>query len=212
MRILAHRGIWNNTLEQNSMIAFERSFKFGVGIETDLRDFDGEVYISHDPPNGTELHLTQFLELYKSRGDGLPLALNIKSDGLQKILSDNLKKYSVDNYFLFDMSVPDAVGYVKRGLKIFSRQSEFEKEPSLYDEALGVWIDAFNSDWWTISTLVEHLRRNKTVCVVSPELHKRDIGNSWEVLKSAELLPFGERLMICTDLVEEAQEFFNGYY
>ena len=38
MRILAHRGFWNSKEERNSIVAFEKAFQNGFGIETDIRD------------------------------------------------------------------------------------------------------------------------------------------------------------------------------
>jgi glycerophosphoryl diester phosphodiesterase len=49
-RILAHRGYWLEPGEKNSLSAFRRAFEGGFGIETDIRDLDGELVVSHDPP------------------------------------------------------------------------------------------------------------------------------------------------------------------
>ena len=46
------------------------------------------------------------------------LALNIKSDGISEILKKTLKKYSIKNYFVFDMSVPELIQYKKK-IKFF---------------------------------------------------------------------------------------------
>lgn len=48
MIVLSHRGYWKNSLEKNKFVAFERSFSMGFGTETDIRDFNGELVISHD--------------------------------------------------------------------------------------------------------------------------------------------------------------------
>lgn len=41
MKLLAHRGFWQEKEEQNSLIALQKSFEMGLGIETDLRDRGG---------------------------------------------------------------------------------------------------------------------------------------------------------------------------
>ena len=41
MKLLAHRGFWQKKEEQNSLIALQKSFEMGLGIETDLRDTGG---------------------------------------------------------------------------------------------------------------------------------------------------------------------------
>ena len=59
------------------------------------------------------LSLDEFLDFYNSFDSNLPLALNIKSDGLTMYIKKSLEKYQIKNYFLFDMSVPDLMEYQK---------------------------------------------------------------------------------------------------
>ena len=51
MKILSHRGFWREVAEKNKLVAFDYSFSLGFGTETDVRDFGGELVISHDIPN-----------------------------------------------------------------------------------------------------------------------------------------------------------------
>jgi hypothetical protein len=121
-----------------------------------------------------------------------------------------LQKNKIDNYFFFDMSLPDALGYVKEGLKIFSRQSEYEKEAYLYKEANGIWLDEFHQHWIDEKIILQHLTEQKKVCIVSPELHKRNYKEEWEHYKHI-TYKFGlENLMLCTDYPDEAKTFFNS--
>jgi nucleoside-diphosphate-sugar epimerase len=48
MNIISHRGFWLKDEEKNTIQAFERSFEFGFGTETDIRDYKGELVISYD--------------------------------------------------------------------------------------------------------------------------------------------------------------------
>ena len=48
MIILSHRGYWKDVNEKNQQVSFERSFSLGFGTETDIRDYKGELVISHD--------------------------------------------------------------------------------------------------------------------------------------------------------------------
>ena len=87
-----------------------------------------------------------------------------------------LGKYGINNYFTFDMSVPQMIEYSEMNIRFFTRQSEYEKNPVMYDQAAGVWIDAFFDDSWiTEKLLQDHLTNGKKVCIVSPDLHKRSI-------------------------------------
>lgn len=209
MIVISHRGYWLEASQRNALGAFERSFGMGFGTETDLRDLHGSVVVSHDPPQGGELTLDALLEVHGRLGATLPLALNIKSDGLQRQVAEAIGRHGVRDCFVFDMSVPDAVGYLRAGVPAFTRHSELEPEPAFYREAAGVWIDAFFGDWLTGETLDRHLDAGKRVCVVSPELHGRDPMQLWERLagSSAARRPGA---MLCTDRPEQAEAIFHG--
>ena len=66
MQILSHRGFWKTKEEQNTAIAFRRSFENGFGVETDIRDCGRELVISHDMPDGSQIKLDEFFEIYNS--------------------------------------------------------------------------------------------------------------------------------------------------
>jgi hypothetical protein len=204
MKIISHRGCWRSPVEKNSKDALVRSFELGFGTETDLRDVLREIRISHDPPRGDELSFKELLEIYSRFDTKLSLALNVKADGLQKMAADLLQHYSITEYFFFDMSIPDMIGYHKAGLRFFTRRSEIEQEPSMLAESAGVWMDLFYSDWITESEVAPYLKQGKQVCLVSPDLHKRDHQPFWENILKWDCL-HDDRLMLCTDLPEDAR-------
>jgi hypothetical protein len=210
MIILSHRGLWRTSQEKNTEASFRRSFELGFGTETDIRDYRGELVISHDIAGANSMPLNDFLEIYSTYSKNLPLALNIKSDGLQSHLLKAINKYKVSNYFIFDMSVPDALGYLKLGFKTFTRQSEFERIPPFYESADGVWLDEFNEHWIDHVEILKHLTKKKKVCIVSPELHNRSNEIEWsDYKKICENLQIKDHLMMCTDHPEEANRIFN---
>jgi glycerophosphoryl diester phosphodiesterase len=209
MIILSHRGYWKEALEKNQTIAFERSFSLGFGTETDIRDYKGELFISHDIADENCISVKEMLEIYNRYDYTLPLALNIKADGLQVKLKELLEEYKIENYFVFDMSVPDTFGYLKQNIKAFTRESEYEKIPSFYDEACGIWLDEFQGHWITKETIKKHIENNKQICIVSPDLHKREYQKEWQHYKEIEEELGVDNLMICTDYPEEAKEFFR---
>ena len=49
------------------MAAFERAINFGFGIETDIRDFDGNLVIAHDLPNKNSIKFSKLLHILKSK-------------------------------------------------------------------------------------------------------------------------------------------------
>lgn len=212
MKIIAHRGYWLVDDEKNTEAAFERALSENFGIETDLRDYCGNIVISHDIPDTCSMRFEYFLELYVRHTEGCLskpiLALNIKSDGLSHLVLEMLKRYEVTEYFVFDMSVPDSLSYINVGLKMFSRQSEFEVTPCLYDHSAGVWLDCFLNTWFSEGLLTSHLEAGKGICIVSPELHQRTnfITEQWSSLLKHPRL---SDLTLCTDFPKKAQEYFN---
>ena len=93
--------------EKNTSIAFTRALENGFGIETDFRDLNGDLVVSHGLPRGDAMPIREFVNLYAAtRNDGL-MALNIKADGLQSLVKKMAEDLGMQNYFAFDMSVPD---------------------------------------------------------------------------------------------------------
>ena len=133
MIIISHRGYWKSAQEKNTQVSFDRSFSLEFGTETDLRDRFGKLVISHDPAGESALPAEIFFSTYRQHVQDLPLALNIKADGLQKLLAAALMEYQIQNYFVFDMSVPDMIAYIKSGLRVFTRQSDYEQNLVLYE-------------------------------------------------------------------------------
>lgn len=206
MNIISHRGYWKNSEEKNSPVAFKRSFDLGIGTETDLRDRNGRIAIAHDVTDAAEMYLEDLLELMDGRN--LPLALNIKADGLAKYVKDILSKYQHDNYFTFDMSVPDMLSHVHMGLKVFTGLSDVISTPVLIEKARGIWLDSFQSDWFDHQLVDGLLDSGHSVCVVSAELHKRNNRKQWQTLKGVRNLN-SDILLLCTDHPVEAQQFFG---
>jgi hypothetical protein len=208
--VLSHRGYWKDAAERNQVIAFERSFSLGFGTETDIRDYNGNLVISHDIADENCISVDVFFDMYNSFDNTLPLALNIKSDGLQIKLKELIGQYKIENYFVFDMSVPDGIQYLNNNIKSFTRQSEFETDPSFYGASQGVWLDEFNGHWVNRSVIKGHIKNNKRICIVSPELHKRNYQYEWKSYKEIEQLIGVNSIMICTDYPEEARRYFYG--
>ena len=206
MKLLCHRGYWSSNADKNSLSALERAIANGFGIETDIRDCNGQLVISHDPPGaGDVLSLEDFLKVYASYGKETLLALNIKSDGLQQKLLETLNHFKIINYFVFDMSLPDTLGYLNHEMPTAVRISEYEDGKGLLGACDTVWLDAFNEDWYERDFLISLIESGKRVCVVSPELHKRQHSFLWEMLRS---IPESKthNLFLCTDLFDKSRE------
>ena len=202
MIVLSHRGFWRSAEEKNTEVAFERTVACGFGTETDVRDRAGRLVVSHDPAGDQALDWDGLLGRFDAKG--LPLAVNIKADGLSEALRTAFEGRDID-WFAFDMSGPETLRYARAGLPYFTRHSDIEPAPILYAEAAGIWLDSFGDFWFDEDTIQRHLDAGKRVCVVSCELHGRDPSRLWDRL---EPLKATGSLMLCTDKPNLAQARF----
>ena len=207
MIILSHRGYWKDLAEKNRTTAFERSFNLGFGTETDIRERNGDLVLSHDIADQDVVRLADMLDILGRRD--LPLALNIKSDGLARALHSQMKARGLSQWFTFDMSVPETVIQIRLGMPVFTRASEYERQPVLYDQAIGVWLDAFVSEWYSAHDINAFLQDGKRVAIVSPELHARPHLPLWKRLLVSGITD-NPALMLCTDRPDDARIFFGS--
>lgn len=163
--------------------------------------------ISHNFAISDQPGLEDLLRIYQEEKTRATLALNIKADGLQGMLKELLDSYRIENYFVFDMSVPEQVVYMKEGFCTYARQSEYEKKISLYKRADGIWMDGFEQDWMTQELISEHLKNGKKIGIVSSEIHGRQEQKLWSLLKK---FKDDSRVMLCTDKPLEAKGYFYG--
>ncbi len=210
MKILAHRGYWNEQIEKNSPKALRTALEKGFGFESDVRDYMEKMVISHNIADATCQDAEEVFKWLHEFNDEYCFAINIKADGLKDILKKYFEKYSISNYFLFDMSIPQMVEFKEMGLRFFTRQSEVEPSPNMYTDAAGVWIDGFwSTDWITKELLDKHINNGKEICLVSPDLHgKEDYKMFWK-----KLIDDGidlSKVILCTDHPEEARNYFYG--
>lgn len=210
MKIISHRGLWKETSEQNSLLAFSSSQKNGWGLETDLRSYQGKPFISHDPivsPKGL-VTLEQLFTLW-SATPHLPLFINIKEDGLTPLLRPYRSQIERLNIIFFDMSVPQLLQFSKEFPKemLATRFSEFEREPAAAELCSWLWVDSFTQDPnpEELSSFV--LDKKMSLALVSPEIHSRDPQETWRRFLSSSWLP-QEQLAICTDRPTELKRTF----
>jgi hypothetical protein len=208
-RFLSHRGCWIRGHNGNSKEALSLSFANGYGVEIDIRDFCGELVISHDMPTQSCVRLSEILSSAAGYVHETPvtLALNIKSNGLAQRVEEEVARYPNLDCFVFDMSVPDLRSYLRSGLKTFSRMSEVEQIPVWLESCDGVWLDSFEGEWYSNELIVNLISSGKRVCLVSPELHGRSHLALWSRLAK---IWNDTRLMLCTDIPDEAFSFFSN--
>lgn len=210
--ILAHRGLWQTKKDANSRESLQAALEAGFGIETDLRlTPEGDVVLSHDPisQDYDKLPTMEWLvEMHRSISPSSVLAFNIKSDGLHDFIMDSLSHLSQDQYFLFDMSVPDLLHGLHTGLCQFTRASTYEDPKPFASITSGVWVDCFTEIYPAIHDLAKLHTLFDRLAIVSPELHGRDHLPFWDMLRVSGL-PNDSSVMICTDYPRHALSFFS---
>lgn len=208
--ILAHRGWWDNEKDKNSCYALKRALDAGYGLETDVRDLNGKLVISHDPPNDDAVSTEWLFKTYVEMGVSGRIAINVKADGLQGLLVDEFKKSGLneENTFVFDMAIPDQFGYLRLGLPTYTRVSEYEEASSLIEQTLGVWVDSFTGGGGQITQALFFMDKGYRVTIVSPELHKRDHLPLWSAIVKERLCenPLFE---ICTDFPVDFENYIR---
>ncbi|CAN2170865.1 hypothetical protein MCEMRE182_00046 [Candidatus Nanopelagicaceae bacterium] len=197
-RIYCHRGFWRSQEDQNSLNSLRAAASSGFGIETDVRDSRTNLVIAHDAFSESKVELSA---LY---GLNVPIALNIKSDGLlRRDLGGISESLSAPGSFAFDGSIPEMLQYKKAGLPHALRVSEYE--PELSWKCKYIWLDAFESDWWVEKEILPRLSENHFVIIVSPELHSRNHEKVWSIA-AKEIFALNPNVAICTD---KPIEFFG---
>lgn len=209
IEIIAHRGYWLESAEKNTLEAFSRALRHGFGIETDFRDLNGELVISHDIPTVGALKAEALIGLYQNYPVSAPIALNIKADGLYDLVSELIRSSSFKNFFVFDMAVPDMRGYFKKQIPTFARISEHESPPAFLNVCDGIWLDAFESEWYDANLIQHLLSQELKVAIVSPELHGRPYEQLWKLIKMNKFHR-NYLISICTDFPMQAREYFYG--
>lgn len=218
IKIIAHRGFWREKADQNSLQAFKDAFDNGYGIETDIRDYNGSIIISHDIPRQNTFNnitLDEMIKLYLEHGRNECLALNIKSDGMSADLMKTLNSNNIKNYFLFDLSMPNLIYSSKNfsTLNIYGRHSEYENGLLLKDLNIkGLWLDQFSTNFISAEILAQIGSCYSEIAIVSPELHGKamdKVKSIWGILKKFAKESQNISISLCTDLPREASEFFN---
>lgn len=174
----------------NSIQNIDQNF----GVEIDVRDYNGDLVLSHDFPNQKSQKLDDFLSFLPS--DKL-LAVNVKSTGTEKKLLASLNSRNI-NYFAFDFPIPGLLNALEQKIVCALRLSEYEKE--IFPGPKWIWLDSFHSIWFD-DKYVESLKNlNYLISIVSPELHQRSDKTEYTKIKS--LIDCNLIDAICTDLPE----------
>jgi hypothetical protein len=208
MKIIQHRG------QEGRMGDWQGSYEIDVRAQD-----DGALVLSHEIDRGGMAPLSSFLDYWHQRNLGTKnfLAINIKEDGLASLLSKLLTNCGVssDQFFCFDMAQPEIPIYLKEGLPIATRASQYGIEHPM---GKYIWFDWYPHVTIHPSSVYQQLVAHLTliymdvddlkIIATSPELH-----DEVKVNVKDELWSFAKDHKfwgICTKRVEEAEAFFHG--
>jgi len=151
------------------------------GVEIDLRLFQGELILAHDPFEAGE-KFENWLENYRHDS----IILNVKEDGLENLVTELLSKRGISKYFFLDQPFPTLRKSAKAGIPVAVRLSEYEPPINLRDlEVKWAWLDSFNGKWDYLDEYSEWFRRSEmNLCVVSPELQGRTNPDELQLILS----------------------------
>lgn len=198
--VFAHRGAWKDPSEKNSQEALARAFESGMGVETDFRDYQANLVLSHD------ILLNQQFTPFTGFNTKDRYAINLKSDGLLNLFLPFVDRIRMSGSFIFDGSIPEMVRYRDAGIPHALRLSEYETELPWKSDY--VWVDAFESDWWISDESLKSLFTSHHLVFVSPELHGRDHRLAFEAFVEFRR-KYGKVFSVCTDLPSELLGHFN---
>ncbi|HLD72418.1 MAG TPA: hypothetical protein VJA23_02435 [Candidatus Nanoarchaeia archaeon] len=152
------------------------------GVEVDLRAYNNRIILNHEPFLEGE-DFEEFLKHYHHAY----LILNIKCEGIERLVIGLMDKFRIRDYFLLDVTPPFIFKLVNQGIsKIAVRFSEMESiETCLNLKGKLEWVFVDN----LTHLPVEHdafktLRKYFKLCIVSPELlNRNEIESVKEILK-----------------------------
>lgn len=192
MLIVDHRV---NTLEGLREVPSHR------GVEIDVRDYDGDLVLAHDPLEGG-VRLDDFLRAC----DHALVIFNVKCAGLEDPVLELARRRGVERFFFLDVSGPALVALSQGGeRRVAVRYSEHE--PIEFALAFAgrvdwVWVDCFTRlplDPASHRRLAEHFR----LCLVSPELQGHPRATVQDYRRQLDGLPVDA---VCTDFPEDWTE------
>ena len=146
-----------------------------LGVEMDLHAFGNQLTVHHDA-FAEGISFERWLDHYRHAF----VILNIKEEGIETRAREIVLARGIEDFFMLDLSFPALIKMTRAGEKrVAVRVSEYEAVASadaLKGQAEWVWLDVFRG--FPISR-DEHdtLRKGGfRICLVSPELHGRDIA------------------------------------
>lgn len=172
------------------------------GVEIDLRDYDGDIVLQHEPLKGGE-RFEDFLAHYHHAS----IILNVKCEGIEDAVLRAVRARGISDFFFLDCSLPAMVKLMRKGVSQmavrFSEHEPIEAALAFAGKAEWAWIDTFTKLPLTPSGH-ETLKRHFKLCLVSPELQGHPPAEVERCQEQLRDLPIDG---VCTDWPERWARF-----
>ena len=97
----------------NKLIDYKK-VPFSHGIEVDVRYHENNLILNHEPFDHHTQTNTKLIDLLKKWSNKGPIVLNLKSEGIENVCIETMRKYKIKNWFFLDMSMPYFVNYAEK--------------------------------------------------------------------------------------------------
>ena len=181
MHIISHRV--NNIKDL-------KHIDYSHGIEIDIRYYNNDLILYHDPFHTKEDSPEKFEDLlaeYIKNHTGT-IILNIKTEGVEDRCISMMNNYNFKNWFFLDLSMPYFViysnkaqsgeieGFTPNNLAVrFSEFEPIEYALSFKGKVKWVWVDCFTKMPLNKENYQKLKDANFKLCLVAPELQKHKI-------------------------------------
>ena len=143
------------------------------GIEIDLHAYGKRLVVHHNVFTDS-VDFSQWLEAYNHE----LVILNIKEEGIESRVLDQITARGIENFFMLDVSFPAIVKLVRSGEKrIAVRVSKYESVTSamtLAGKIDWIWLDVFDGIPINKNDFNQLKTAGFKICLVSPELQGCD--------------------------------------
>jgi len=151
------------------------------GVEVDIHAYGKDLIVHHDPFEKGVL-FEKWLDHYNHSF----VILNIKEEGIEKRVKPIMDKYGIKNFFMLDLSFPALIKMVRQDeRRIAARLSKYESLTSILSLSGmcdWVWVDLFDNKLPFSKEQYNELKKNNfKLCLVSPELHGKNIEDVYIV-------------------------------
>ena len=194
--IIAHRAMFNG--QENTIKGIKYFEKLGIGVELDLRNGKNGIYMSHDPQENGELFERACKLCINSK---IIMVLHIKEIEVIKNTIKILKKYSIQNYLLFNTEISN----FSKTYNEYKIASYVNQKPNNPEQSI-LWCDETKKRWYDKEYISKLHEKNNILYAMSYEVINTKYTENEMTIEWKRLIQL-EMDYICTKYPEKLMEF-----